>query len=448
MTLTHPSVGIPAVSARAPVPASGDPRWDAVESASALFGGVTAFVALHPGGVVEVAAVAGADPSRATELAPLVSVLREVDEPWILLGVESLSDNPDHLLAVSLRHGDGETFGALAVALHDSAAASDHRIEALLRIAHGLSSEHGNVGASPADTVVGLADADPRILAEKYRKAREEAEWNASRLQETLDAALILSEEAQASSRAKSEFLAVVSHELRTPLAGILGMSEVLVATSSDPAVRECAEAIRFSGDRLLSAVNDILDFTRLESGELSLGASHFDPAAVVADAVAEFAPVFQGRGLHLEFRRGSGLPDRIQTDPRRFRQVVGILLSNAAKFTEHGGAVVTVEAEAIPSLHDLSRMEPQVRIGVADTGIGIPAERQSALFHRFRQVDSGQNRRAGGLGLGLALARGLVGLMEGRIGFESEVGRGSRFWFAVPLQPPSDPSPQSVIPS
>jgi signal transduction histidine kinase len=448
MTFSPPTDDISVAPAESFGRGAADPRWDAVESASTLFGGVTAFVALLPAGVVELAAVAGSDPARAKELAPLVSVVREVDEPWVLVGVESGSDNPDHLLAVSLRHGDGEIFGALAVAIHDAAAASDPRIETLLRIAGGLSSEHGTGASTGTEAGTALADTDSRILAEKYRKAREEAEWNAARLQETLDAALVLAEEAQASSRAKSEFLAVVSHELRTPLTGILGMSEILSATSSDPTVRECADAIRVCGDRLLSSVNDILDFTRLESGELSLGAALFDPAAAVADAVAEAEPLFRGRGLHLEFRQGPGLPDRIQTDPRRFRQVVGILLSNAAKFTEHGGAVITVESEEIPSLHDLSRMEPQVRIGVADTGIGIPPERQSALFHRFRQVDSGQTRRAGGLGLGLALARGLVGLMDGRIGFESEVGRGSRFWFAVSLHPPSDPSPLPVIPS
>lgn len=445
MTPTQPSDFAGIAPAGPTGPGGIAPRWEAVEVASALFGGALAFVALLPDGVVEVAAAAGPGTARARELAPMVAVLRELEEPWVLMGVEPGPGCRDHLLAVPLRHGDGEAFGAIAVVLHGAPAASDRRIGALLRIARGLSPEPVSASDRAFD---GLAEADSRIMAEKYRKAREEAEWNASRLQETLDAALVLSEEAQASSRAKSEFLAVVSHELRTPLTGILGMSEVLSATTSDPAVRECAEAIRSSGDRLLAAVNDILDFTRLESGELPLRCVEFDPAAVVADAVAEAAPLFCGRGLHIEFRPGEGLPDRMRADPRRFRQVLGILVSNAAKFTEHGGAVVTVEAEEIPSLHDLSRMEPQVRVEVADTGIGIPAERRSALFHRFRQVDSGQTRRAGGLGLGLALARGLVGLMDGRIGFESEVGRGSRFWFAVPLQPPSDPSPQSVIPS
>jgi len=237
---------------------------------------------------------------------------------------------------------------------------------------------------------------------------------------------------AETADRAKSEFLANMSHEIRTPLNGIIGLSEMLEEGSAG-AQREYAAVIHRSGEVLLSLVNSILDFSKIESGQIELEQTPFDPRAHLADVVGLFAMKAEQKGIALEPVVESGVPERVVGDPAWLRQILINLVGNAVKFTERGGATVRI------ALAHGSGERLTLRYEVADTGIGIPAERRDRLFQRFSQVDASTTRRYGGTGLGLAICRRLVEAMGGTIDLESEIGRGSRFFFTVELAADSE---------
>ncbi len=234
-------------------------------------------------------------------------------------------------------------------------------------------------------------------------------------------------EAAESSNAAKSAFLAMMSHEVRTPLNGIIGMNNLLLDTVLEPRQRFYVETVRNSAESLLGVINDVLDFSKLEAGKLSLESIPFSLDAVIDGAMRLLTPRAAERGLVLERRSlGTPLPPRLLGDPLRIRQVLLNLLSNAIKFTEAGS--VTVTAGIGP--------DGDMLVEVADTGIGVDPRQIDRLFERFEQADSSISRRFGGTGLGLNICRLLVEMMAGQIGAEPRAGGGSRFWFTLPLRP------------
>ena len=235
-------------------------------------------------------------------------------------------------------------------------------------------------------------------------------------------------QEAEAAVLAKGEFLATMSHEIRTPLNGIIPMLEMIGAGPLAPDQREMLQTASLSSQQLLRIVDDILDYSRLEANRLELETTSFNLRELLDSVIQLMAQPAQRKHLKLELHIDPAVRLPVRGDPLRLRQVIGNLVGNAIKFTEQGGVVVNVSRQGeTASRHKL-------RFEVIDTGIGLSAEQQSRLFNSFTQADASTTRLYGGTGLGLAISKRIVELMEGRIGVESEPGRGSRFWFEIPL--------------
>jgi len=286
--------------------------------------------------------------------------------------------------------------------------------------------------AYPAEVLRNRTTRAIRMARELIRELKEKSE--------ELEAARARAEEA---SRLKNDFLANVSHEIRTPLHGILGMTDLALGTALDPEQREYLDSVRSSAAGLLKVVNDILDFSKLEAGQLDFEEVDFSLPATLEQALSAVRTAAEGKGLRLALEVAGGTPDRLFGDPHRLAQVLGNLLDNAVKFTARGEVVLSADAEPQPDGAHLLHLQ------VRDTGIGIPADKLSAIFEAFAQADSSTTRRHGGTGLGLTIASRLVKLMGGRLWLESEEGQGTSVHVTARYQtlpssetvPPGDPA-------
>lgn len=265
----------------------------------------------------------------------------------------------------------------------------------------------------------------------KYKEALEET---TQKLQQTIEQLHDAKVEAEEATLAKSAFLASMSHEIRTPLNGIIGIAELgLMDDDTTPKQADRFLDIKTSGQNLLEIINDILDISKIEAGKLELEETEFSIRDLIDKVVKIIRVHTINKEIELVADIAPSIPDIIIGDPLRLRQILTNLLSNAVKFTQEGSVKLIVD------MKDLVEEQLRLRFCVADTGEGIPAEKQKILFEQYTQADVSTTRKSGGTGLGLNIARKLVNLMGGDIQLESEVGKGSRFYFSLNLMAESD---------
>ena len=337
-----------------------------------------------------------------------------------------------YLMSLTLQGIISAPILALAKTAHDVAETKNYSLRA-------TDAERGDeIGALVHNfngMVAQMQDDESRLLGHGEELEREVA----ARTLELVGA----KERAEVANKAKSQFLANMSHEIRTPMNGVIGMTALTLATDVTAEQRGYLEIVESSAGSLLTIIDDILDLSKMEAGKLSLDPIDFDLTASIGEIMRFFASRAEEKEIALAHSVAADVPARLIGDPGRLRQIVVNLVGNAIKFTERGEVVVRVELLGGDSKRG------GVHISVTDTGIGIPAEKQAAVFDSFAQADASTTRKFGGTGLGLSIASQLTQLMGGRIWVESELGVGSSFHVAIPFElAPGDGLPLHIIPA
>ena len=273
-------------------------------------------------------------------------------------------------------------------------------------------------------TAIKLAELELTWANESLAKAHAEVE---RRVEQRTAQLAVATEAAQAASKAKSEFLATMSHEIRTPLNGVVGTLELLAGTALSEQQMRYIQIGKSSAHSLTAVINDILDFSKIEAGRFELCHIEFDLRGIVEDVMEVQAVNASEKGLEVAFGINPALPAIVRGDPDRLRQIIINLVNNAIKFTQRGSITLRVDPVG-------DSRNSRVRFSVTDTGIGIPKERMDRLFKAFSQTDASFSRKYGGTGLGLAICKQLAELMGGAVGVESDLGKGSTFWFEAVL--------------
>ena len=321
----------------------------------------------------------------------------------------------------------------------DTLFAPDNRAEALHHVQHGgapatVRCLHHDGGEFPAEMGVRSIEykgREARVVSLLDITVRQHA---LEKLRQAMEQANRLAKDAEAANLAKSEFLANMSHEIRTPINGVIGMTGLLLDTRLSSEQHEYASTVRDSAEALLSIVNDILDFSRIEARKLHLEHLPFSLREQIGKALKTMAVRAHEKELELLSDIAPEVPDHLVGDPSRLRQILLNLVGNAIKFTEKGEIEIRValHSEQDVALDAASSLAVNLHVQVKDTGMGIPRQKQDAIFEAFTQADSSTTRRFGGTGLGLSISRSLVALMGGRIWVESTPGTGSIFHFTV----------------
>jgi signal transduction histidine kinase len=322
----------------------------------------------------------------------------------------------DGWMEILLRVGIAGVFLALLFALVTSRSVAKPLRQLVSQLQRG---EQNN--QFPEQIVAGQAAGELHLLADTFNRVAAAERKSRAELEKAKASA-------ESANRAKSEFMANISHELRTPMNGIMGLTEVLLLTELDEEQLDYATTVRDSADSLMSLINEILDFSRLDAGKMVLNPAPFELRSTVTEVMALLSTQVAAKNLGMGVQFVNDPPCALIGDEGRIRQVVTNLLGNAIKFTHEGRIDVRVECV------ERSGDQATVRLAVTDTGIGIAADKLDLIFEKFTQADGSMTRRYGGTGLGLTIVKQLIEMMGGVVGVESREGEGSTFWIRVAL--------------